>query len=239
MLCRSSYSRSLLVVKRSTAMPRSSFLMPHPLSVICTAQRLLVSAPAAGQRELFREPARTTGARRPAGRGTLAWPRPDLQQLEPAGLGHDGYVGGARVDAVLQKLLERIGRPVDDLFACARARSPPSATPARRTRRTRRARRRGAHGGAAGRRHAAPARTGPLARTSPAAIRLTVAWSSRRIVGASGAAPPDILPLLAAKRELLLDACHELKSDDEHARPGETSGRAGDTRAQRLMSPRG
>ena len=49
MLCRSSYSRNLLVVKRSTAMPRSSFLMPHPLSVICTAHRPHVSAPLASR----------------------------------------------------------------------------------------------------------------------------------------------------------------------------------------------
>ena len=183
MLCRSSYSRSLLVVKRSTAMPRSSFLMPHPLSVICTAQRREVTHQRTlgvqpGQQDDLREPTRTAGAPR------SPRPRPDLEQLEPAGLGHDGDVGGARVDAVLQQLLERVGRPVDDLLACSRARGR-AVTPHRHASTAHTA---GGGCGATPRRPRTgprPSAQAPLARTSPAAIRLTVAWSSRRIVGAS------------------------------------------------------
>jgi len=38
-----------------------------------------------------------------------------LEELEPAALGDNRDVGRACVDAVLQQLLERVGRPVDDL----------------------------------------------------------------------------------------------------------------------------
>ena len=134
MLWRSSYSRSLLVVKRSTAMPRSSFLMPHPLSVICTTTRQRILGLQLDQRRATRTlllPTCMTEAR-----GTRSPGRGHLEHLEPAGLGDDGYVGRPRVDAVFQQLLERVGRPMDDLQGAHRQGARGHRSPAARLQHT-------------------------------------------------------------------------------------------------------
>ena len=167
MLCRSSYSRSLLVVKRSTAMPRSSFLMPHPLSVICTAQRREVTRQRTlsvqpGQQDDLREPTRTAGAPRSPGRGQT-W-----SSLSPPALATtETLVAPASMLFSNSSLSALAGRWMTCSHARGRAgaRSHPIATPARRTRR------------AAG---AAPRRAGRARGRGPARKRLSHAPPPQR-----------------------------------------------------------